>query len=169
LIALLTLALGIGATTSIFSVVDAMLLRPLPYPDAERLVFLREVGVKGGQMALAEPNFEDVRARSQSFAAMAIAAGSFPLVVSGGSEAVRSRVSIASTQFFDVMGVHPSLGRTFAPEEREVWRPVAAVVSHGYWQRMLGGRTDLGAMKVNVDGVRLQRGRRDAGGLRLSG
>ena len=153
LIALLTLALGIGATTSIFSVVDAMLLRPLPYPDAERLVFLREVGAKGGQMALAEPNFEDVRARSQSFAAVAIAAGSFPLVVSGGSEAVRARVSIASSQFFDVMGVHPSLGRTFAPEEEKYGGPVAVVVSHGYWQRMLGGRTDLGAIKLNVDGV----------------
>jgi putative ABC transport system permease protein len=66
-IAVVILALGIGATTTIFSVVDALLLRALPYPDAEQLVILREVGAQGNQMALTGPDFEDVQTSSQSF------------------------------------------------------------------------------------------------------
>src|SRR5262249_23522475 len=96
LVAILTLALGIGATTTIFSVVDALLLRPLPYPDAERLLLLREVTKDGGQVGVAGPNFEDIETNNRSFAALAISAGSFPLVVTGGRESVRARVSIVS-------------------------------------------------------------------------
>jgi putative ABC transport system permease protein len=152
-IAVVTLALGIGATTTIFSIVDALLLRALPYADADRLVLLREVGAKGNQMTVTGPNFEDVQARSQSFAALAISAGSFPLVVTGGSEASRARISIVSRRFFDVMGVQPIAGRGFLPEEENYGGPVAAVVSYGYWQRMLGGRADFSKAKLNVDGV----------------
>ncbi len=144
-IAVVTLALGIGATTTIFSVVDSLLLRALPYPDAERLVLLREVDAKGNQMALAAPNFEDVQASSQSFAALAISAGSFPLAVTGGGEAARARVSFASRRFFEVLGVQPFAGRVFLPEEEKYGGPVAALLSYGYWQRMLAGRADFTA------------------------
>lgn len=153
LIAVLTLALGIGACAMIFSVVDALLLRSLPFPEAERLVQLREVGAKSGAMFVAEPNFEDVRAQSRSFSALALAAGSFPLVVTGGSEPVRARVAIVSGQFFETLGVQPMIGRTFLPEEEKFGGPVAVLVSHGYWQKMLGARTDFSAMKLNVDGA----------------
>ena len=152
-VAIVTLALGIGATTTIFSVVDALLLRGLPFPDADRLVLLREVGAKGNQMAVTEPNFEDLQESSQSFAGLAISAGSFPLVVTGDSEPARARVSIASQRFFEVMGVQPLAGRPFISEEEKYGGPVAALLSYGYWQRMLGGRADFGAMKLNVDGV----------------
>jgi putative ABC transport system permease protein len=152
-VAVITLALGIGSTTTIFSVVDALLLRGLPYPNADRLVLLREVGAKGNQMAVAEPNFEDVQARSQSFDALAISAGSAPLVVTGGNEPAHARVTITSRRFFEVMGVQPLVGRAFLPEEEKYGGPVAALVSHGYWQKMLGGRADFGAVKLNVDGV----------------
>src|SRR5262249_1136775 len=91
LTAILTLALGIGATAAIFSVVDAVLLRPLPFPDAERLVYLREVGASGRTMTFTEPNFEDIQAQSRSFSALGHVGGSFPLVVTGGSEPVRTR------------------------------------------------------------------------------
>src|SRR5260370_20465561 len=153
-IAVVTLALGIGATTTIFSVVDSLLLRALPYPDAERLVLLREVDAKGNQMALAAPNFEDVQASSQSFAALAISAGSFPLAVTGGGEAARARVSFASRRFFEVLGVQPFAGRVFLPEEEKYGGPVAALLSYGYWQRMLAGRADFTGVKLNVDGGR---------------
>lgn len=153
LAAVLSLALGIGAAAAIFSVVDALLLRPLPYPEPERLVVVREVGVHGRQMALAEPNYEDLRARSQSFSALAMSAGSFSLVVTGGSEPVRARVSYASGEFFDVLGVQSIAGRTFLKEETKYGGPKAALVSYGFWQRQLGGRADFSAARLNVDGA----------------
>src|SRR5438270_6167966 len=124
-IAVITLALGIGATTTIFSVVDALLLRALPYKNPDRLVLLREVGKEGGQMAFAEPNFHDLEANNHSFAALAVSAGSFPLVVSGGNDATRVNVSIGSNTFFEVMGVQPFAGRGFLPEEDKYGGPVA--------------------------------------------
>jgi predicted permease len=153
LAAVFSLALGIGAAAAIFSVVDALLLRPLPYPEPERLVVVREVNAQGRHMSLAEPNYEDLRARSRSFSALAMSAGSFPLVVTGGSEAVRARVSYASGSFFDVMGVQPIAGRAFLPEETKYGGPKAALVSYGFWQRQLGGRADLSAAWFNVDGA----------------
>jgi predicted permease len=153
IVALTTLALGIGATTTIFSVVDALLLRTLPYHDADRIVVLREVGVDAGHMLFAEPNFDDLRDDSKSFAALAISAGSFPLVVTGGNEAARARVSLASPQFFDVMGVKALAGRAFLPEEDKYGGPVAVVLSYGYWQKALGGRSDFANARLNIDGV----------------
>jgi hypothetical protein len=117
------------------------------------LVLLREVSARGAQMAMAEPNFEDLQANNQSFAALAISAGSFPLAVTGEGEPLRARVSMASRQFFEVMGVQPLTGRTFLPEEEKYGGPVAALVSYGYWQKMLGRRADFSAAKLNVDGV----------------
>src|SRR4030095_12315433 len=95
LIAILTLALGIGASTAIFSVVDGVLMRPLPYPHAERMVQLREVNPRGGRIAFAEPNFLDVRARSHGFEAIAQYSGS-ETTVNGGSEPVRALTSCGS-------------------------------------------------------------------------
>jgi predicted permease len=152
MIVILTLALGIGATTAIFTVVDALLLRPLPFPDADRLVFLREVNTAGGTMAVAEPNFADLETLSKSFAELGYAAGG-NLVVTGGSEPVRAQVSYASARFFDVLGVQPFAGRTFLPEETKYGGPAVVLISYGFWQRMLGGRDDFSAVRLNVDGV----------------
>src|SRR6478609_1701783 len=112
-IVIAVLGLGIGSTTAIFSIVDALLLRSLPYPNADRLVLLREVGPRGNQMAVAEPNFEDVVKLNKSFAHLGVSAGSFPLVVTGNNATARTRVSLASTEFFAAMGVQPLEGRTF--------------------------------------------------------
>ncbi|HEY9284767.1 MAG TPA: ABC transporter permease [Pyrinomonadaceae bacterium] len=148
-VAVLTLALGIGACTSIFSIVDAVLLRPLPYPEAEKLVSLREVDAKGRQITFAEPNFLDVRARNHTLAATAqYNAGLTNLL--GGSEPVRTSVSLVSGDFFKVLGVQPAAGRSFLPEEAKVGGRPAAVVSHGYWQRLLGGRGDLAATPLRI-------------------
>ena len=152
-IAVVILALGIGATTTIFSVVDALLLRALPYPDAGQLVIVREVGAQGNQMALTGPDFEDVRAGNQSFSALAISSVSFPLVVTGANEASRSRIAFASRRFFEVMGVQPLHGRVFLPEEEKYGGPVAVILSYGYWQKVLGGRADFSVTRLNVDGV----------------
>ena len=151
-VAIITLALGIGATTAIFSVADAVLLRPLPFPEAERLVYLREVNASGNATGVAEPNFEDIEARSQSFAALGYVGGG-NLVVTGGSEAVRTQVSYASRRIFEVLGAQPIAGRTFLPEETKYKGPTAVLVSYGFWQRLLGGRADFSAVRLNVDGV----------------
>ena len=141
-IAVLTLALGIGASTAIFSVVDGVLLRPLPYPEAEQIVQLREVNERGGKMAFAEPNFVDVRARSHSFQGIAQYAGEIT-TVTGASEPVRVPAYMVSSDFFNVIGVKPIIGRTFAPEESKPGGAPVAVVSYGFWQRLLGAKPDL--------------------------
>lgn len=152
-VVILVLSLGIGSTTAIFSIVDALLLRSLPYPHAERLVQLREVNAKGNQVNFAGANFHDLAAQNRSFEHLAIVAGSFPLVVTGGTEPTSASVSYSSRDLFGAMGVQPLLGRSFLPEEEKFGGPVAAVVSYGYWQKFLGGRSDLDALKLNVDGV----------------
>jgi predicted permease len=147
--ATLSLALGIGACTAIFSVVDAVLLRPLPYPQADRLVSLREVDAKGRQTTFAEPNFLDVRARSHTLAAAAeYVAGLVPVV--GGSEPVRTDVAAVSGDFFKTLGVQPATGRGFLPEESSAGGRPVAVVSYGFWQRLLGSRNDLSATTLRV-------------------
>ena len=142
--AVLTLALGIGASTAIFSIVDAVLLRPLPYPEAEKIVSLREVDAKGRQITFAEPNFLDVRARNHTLAAAAEYNMQLTTVL-GGSEPVRTRVAYVSGEFFKTLGVQPATGRSFLPEEAKVGGHPVAVVSHGYWRRLLSSRNDLAA------------------------
>src|SRR6059058_3433545 len=92
LVAIITLALGIGASTAIFSVLDAVLLRPLPYPNQERLVEVSELNESGRGMPFAEPNFDDLIARNHSFEAVAAYTRS-PDAVSGGIEPVRTNLS----------------------------------------------------------------------------
>jgi putative ABC transport system permease protein len=158
-IAVITLALGIGASTAIFSVVDGVLLRSLPYPQAEQIVQLREVNSKGNQIAFAEPNYLDVRARSRSFASMAQYNGQLT-IVTGANEPVRAYACAVSGEFFNVLGVKPLVGRTFVPEESKPGGAPVAVVSYGFWQRLLSGRSELAGtslrlvdQNVNVVGV----------------
>jgi putative ABC transport system permease protein len=148
-VAVLTLSLGIGSCTAIFSVVDAVLLRPLPYPEAEQLVSLREVDARGRQITFAEPNFLDARARNHTLAAAAeYVTGLTP--VTGGSEPVRTSVAYVSGDFFKTLGVQPASGRSFLPEEARAGGPPVAVVSHGFWQRLLGSRSDLAAAPLRI-------------------
>jgi putative ABC transport system permease protein len=148
-IAVLTLALGVGACTAIFSVVDGVLLRSLPYPDAERIVQLREVNSAGVQIAFAEPNYLDVRARSHTFEAIAQYNGALT-TVTGGSEPVRARAYLVSTDFFRVLGTQPFVGRTFLSEESKPGGAAVAVVSYGFWQRLLGGKSDLARTRLRL-------------------
>ncbi len=141
-IAIFTLALGIGASTAIFSVVDGVLLRPLPYPKAEQIVQLREVNPRGTQMAFAEPNFQDLRARSHVFEGIAQYSGLLT-TVNGGSEPVRALTYAVSADFFKIVGVTPIVGRTFTPDESRAGGTPVAIVSYGFWQRLLGANADL--------------------------
>jgi putative ABC transport system permease protein len=149
LIAVITLALGIGACTAIFSIVDAVLLRSLPYPGADRVVQMREVSETGARMAFADPNFRDVRERNRSLEAVAEYGGSME-TITGGSEPLRARVLVATNDFFRVLGVAPLVGRAFLPEDAKDGGKQVAVVSHGFWQKALGGRADLAGVKLRI-------------------
>jgi len=148
LIAVVTLALGIGASTAIFSVVDGVLLRSLPYPEAECLVELQEVTAKGSRISFAEPNFLDLRARSHTLAGLAEYSGG-RATVTGGAEPVRAVTFRVSGDFFRVIGTQPLLGRTFAIEESTSGVPVA-VISYDFWRRVLGGKSDLTGTTLKI-------------------
>ena len=147
-VAIITLALGIGASTAIFSVLDAVLLRPLPFPQQDRIVELRELNENGRGMPFAEPNYIDLKERSRSFEALAQYSVA-PDAVAGGSEPVRTTVSGASADFFRVLGVTPVLGRVFGSGSG-VQDQQVAVVSHAFWKRLLGGRTNLDGTALRV-------------------
>ena len=150
IIAVLTLALGIGASTTIFSVLHAVLLRPLPYPQQERIVELRELDENRKGMAVTEPNFEDLKNRSRSFAALARYTGNVDAAVVGGREPLRTSVCGVSDDFFRVLGVRPFAGRLFSAEMGTDGNQVV-VVSHGFWKRSLVGRTNLEGVTLRFE------------------
>jgi putative ABC transport system permease protein len=139
LIATLVLALGIGANTAIFSVVDAVLLRPLPYADQDRIVSVqnlwRNSGVRGQASA---PDFHDWHDRARSFDGMAAYVGG-PGSVNAGGVADYAVVSRATPEFFELFGVRPEIGRLPSADEHREGGPLTAVVSHVFWMTRLGG------------------------------
>lgn len=151
LLAVLMLTLGIGASTAIFSVVNAVLLRALPFPAPDRLVAVYHLDEKGEEGNFSHPNFVDVKERSRSFTALAEHASGFaPVMV--GENAVRVPVARVSAEFFRVLGAGAALGRTFLPDEFGTGAPVV-VVSDAFWRRQLGARRELGALTVRINGV----------------
>jgi putative ABC transport system permease protein len=150
-VAVVTLALGIGASTSIFSVVDAVLLRPLPYPNPQQIVRVWEQSPEGHRMNLADPNFADFLAQNNTFDSLAVY-GYRLSSVSGGSEPVRLNIAAVSSGFFKALGVEPVRGRAFAPDEQRLHGPPAVIVSHSCWQRYLGGAADLSHFHLSMEG-----------------
>jgi len=136
--AVLSLALGIGANTAIFSIVNAVLLRPLPYRQPDRLVMLWEQGAKGDQNFVAPADFQDWRAQSRSFDRMAAFIHT-TFSITGGDRPERVAGELISPELFPLLGVAPALGRGFvAADERQV--PYTTVIlSHGLWQRRFAG------------------------------
>jgi predicted permease len=151
-VALVTLALGIGVTTAIFSVVYGVLLRPLPYAGADRIVAVFEVSSKGRPSALADPNFNDFRGQSRSFAAIA-KYGASPATVSGPSPAMRAIVGRVSPGFLEVFGVQPIVGRDFVAEDAKRGAAPTVLVSYGYWSQYLGASPDLSHVHLKIDGT----------------
>jgi putative ABC transport system permease protein len=150
--AILTLALGIGASAAIFSVVDAVLLRPLPYPHPQQLVAVWEVEANGHRAHLADPNFLDFRAQNSTLSGLADFF-SGPDSISGGSEPARENIATVSQDFFNVLGIQPFRGRAFAPNEQVLHGASAMIVSYGYWRQFLGGTQDLSHVRLTMDGT----------------
>ena len=147
-VAFLTLGLGIGANTAIFSVVNGVLLRPLPYPEPDRIVRIWELSSKGGHMDLSQPNFLDWK--DATSVDPLVVYGASTETVLGGVEPVFAQAVVVSDGFFRVFGVEPRIGRTFTPDETREGGVPAVVVAHGFWTRTLGGETNLSKLRVIV-------------------
>jgi len=148
---ILILALGVGATTAIFSVVYGVLLRPLPYPKPDRIVAVWEVNHRGTFSRLADPNFDDFRDQSRSFQAMAKYAEGVESV-SGTSEPTRTSVASVTRDFFKVLDIQPVRGRTFVSEDSRQGAAPVLLASYGYWKLHLGAAQDLSPIKLRIGG-----------------
>lgn len=149
-IAVVTLALGIGASTAIFSVVYGVLLRPLPYRDPSRIVAIFEVSNKGAWSRLADPNFDDFRDQNRSFQAIAKYSADVASV-SGASQPSRSTVVSVSSDFLKVFSVQPSGGRDFVPADTKKGAAPVALVSNAYWKQYLGANPDLSQSHLKIN------------------
>ncbi|HEY6358511.1 MAG TPA: ABC transporter permease, partial [Vicinamibacterales bacterium] len=150
-IAIFTLALAIGATTAIFSVVYGVLLRPLPYPAPDRLMAVWEVNHRGTFSRLADPNFDDFRDRNRTFQAMAKYTD-WVTPVSGTAEPTRTTVATVTRDFFRVVGVQPFLGRAFTADDAHVGADPVVIVSHRYWTQSLGSAEPLATLHLRIEG-----------------
>jgi predicted permease len=152
LIAILTLALGIGANTAIFSVVNGVLLNPLPFHDPHQLVsmFQEMPNFKNGSISYL--NFTDWRRMNTTFAAMA-AYRSTGFNLSGNGEPERLHGEMISAGFFEILGVNPVMGRTFTTDEDRLGANPTVVITEGLWQRKFGGRKDIIGQRMVLDDV----------------
>ena len=152
-IALITLALGIGVNTAIFSAVDSMLLRPLPFNDPERLVSIWEQSPALGinQNEVAPANFFDLRNQSQSFEGIG-AHGPQDLNLTGNAEPERLTGELVTANVFSVLGIQPALGRTFLPDEDQLGKEHVVVLSDGLWRRRFNGDPSIVNQNITLNG-----------------
>ena len=152
-VAVLTFALGIGVNSAVFSVLNGVLLRPLPYPDADRITMVwmdnRRQGIK--EDITSYPTFRDWRQQSTSYAYMAgVTESAFSLT--GADEPERLEGALVTADFFNVMGLQPQLGRVFTAENEVPGQDRVIVISHGLWQRRFGGGPDAVGKTVTLNG-----------------
>ena len=151
----LTLALGIGASTAIFSVVDAAMLRPLPYPDPEQLVRINvEITRPDGRASLPTPSMADMRLWQQADAVFSAVAGwgsAFRGRIVDGPEPARIEVGQFTEAYLSMHGVTPLLGRDFTREDTEPGAPAVALLGYGYWQSRYAGRRDVIGETIRLD------------------
>ncbi|PYQ21061.1 MAG: hypothetical protein DMF79_08980, partial [Acidobacteria bacterium] len=158
-VAMLLLTLGVGANTVMFTVVNTLLLRPLPYPDAARLQLVQTVGEGDGAAAAAVPDYHEYRSGNRSFRSLA-AFYSRPLDVTGGEEPERIRVLIVSSEFLGTLQVPPAMGRDLVPADESWGDHRVTLLTDGFWRRrfgadpaILGRPITLGAEPYTVVGI----------------
>ncbi len=150
LVTILALALGIGANSAIFSVVNAVLLRPLPFKTAERLVFLSEWSQQVPNMSVSYPNYQDWREQSTSFEQLA-AFRSAGYTLTGAGEPERLDTREVSASFFPALGVAPVLGRDFTADDDKPGANRAVIISHGLWQKRFGANPNVVGQPVTLN------------------
>jgi predicted permease len=150
-IAILTLALGIGANTALFSVVNGVLLNPLPYPHPEQLVWLAESKPNFATGSISFPNFQDWQKNNQTFTSMGLSRGySYNLTGMGDAQQLRAR--LISSDFFEVLGVHPAIGRSFTTGEDAIGAAPIAMISGGLWKRKFGSSPEVLGKGLTLNG-----------------
>jgi putative ABC transport system permease protein len=151
LIAVITLALGIGATTTIFSFVNAILLRPLPYHDSERLVLINEISAQRGPMGgISFANLLDWREQNQVFTGIAaFGGGGYTLTGDGDPEQLPG--ANISYNTFEILGVSPMLGRTFHAEEDRPEHDLVVILGHGLWERRFGAKAEIIGQTITIN------------------
>ena len=152
IVAIITLALGIGANTAIFSVVNAVLLRPLTYKDPERLVSLWENVPTHGRWRATPGNFHDWKKQNTLFEGISAYGGSAMSLTGDGGEPEQLHGSRVSSGYFTVVGVEPALGRAFSPDEYEVGKGKVVILAHALWQRRYGGDPNVVNRTITLDG-----------------
>ena len=154
-IAVVTIALGIGANTAIFSVVNAVILRPLPYPDADKLVMLWSTTPKDGnqEQPFSFADFNDVRAQAKSFSNIAAASPLWNFTLTGGGEPEPIQGLFVSQNLFEMLGARPAIGRGFLPDDDRQGANPVVLISHALWQRRFGGDSNVLGRPLNVTGV----------------
>jgi putative ABC transport system permease protein len=152
IVAIVTLALGIGACTAIFSVVNTVLLRPLDYTDPDRIVVIRETQLpQFPEFSVSPPNYIDWEKQTKSYEYIAAYSGA-ALNLTGEGEPQRLTGVKATAHYFDVYGVKAILGRMLLPEEDAVGKNHVVVLSHGFWQRVFGGAKDVVGRSIQLNG-----------------
>ncbi len=150
-VAVLTLALAIGANTALFSVINGVLLNPLPYPHSEQLVTLHESKPNFNTGSISYPNFLDWQKENHTLSSMAVSRlYSFSLTNLG--EAVQIQGQFVTSDFFSILGVKPVMGRTFLRADDQIGAPPVAMISAGFWRRKLSGAPDVVGKSLTLDG-----------------
>src|SRR5689334_3721471 len=152
-VAILTLALGIGAATSIFTVVEAVLLRPLPFPDPDRLVQLQIRGSDGDLYPLPDTDFVAWRERHEAFASVAAYDSGVGLALTGDGESERIVAVNATDRFFSTLGASPLIGRTFDEGADRPGAPRSIVLSYAFWQRRFHGDPAVVGRSILLEGT----------------
>ena len=151
-VGIVTLALGIGANTAIFSLVNSVLLRPLPFPDAERIVYFEGKNPSSGitESNISFLDFTDWSQQTDLFASTAAYWTGTANFGADGAEPERVPRAGVTTGFFSVLGVQPVLGRTFVPEDDKGWPQTVAIISHGLWKRRFGSDPAIVGKQVQM-------------------
>jgi putative ABC transport system permease protein len=150
-IAIIALALGIGANTAIFSIVNAVLVRPLPYPDPQRLVWLWETQPNLPHAPFSAGDFLDFQAQNRSFEQLA-AFHPVSFTLTGRGDPERLRAMVVTPNYFSALGVQPVLGRSFLPSEGAFGAPRVALLTYGFWQSHFGGAANATSQTLVLDG-----------------
>jgi predicted permease len=150
-IAILTLAIGIGANTALFSVVNGVLFNPLPYAQPDRLVALFARSNQFNKFSISYPNFQDWSRQNHSFSSLAAFRGE-TFTLTGIGEPERLDANMVSAAFFPLLGVNPTIGRSFNEKEDQLGAAPVALISEGLWKRKFGSAPDIAGKSIRLDG-----------------